>query len=68
MTEQYTYTNERELRLAFWRAHRQFLGYRHPQRTQNQYPADVRMAWVDFVDSSARAGDISEWLASRVTL
>ena len=36
--------------------------------TQNEYPADTRCAFVDFVDALARAGDISDTLAERVTL
>ena len=38
------------------------------RKTQNDYPADVRMTFVDYVDSLARDGQISEQLASRVTL
>lgn len=38
------------------------------QAVQNEYPADVRAAWVDFVDAKARAGTITEALASRATL
>lgn len=36
--------------------------------TQNEYPADIRMAWVDFVDAMTRCGEISEALADRATL
>ena len=36
--------------------------------SQNQYPADVRMSWVDFVDFLEKSGQISERLARRVTL
>lgn len=38
------------------------------RKVQNEYPADTRMAFVDYVDSLARSGDISEALAGRVTL
>lgn len=37
-------------------------------RTQNEYPADTRMAFVDFVDSLSRDGMISASLAHNVTL
>lgn len=37
-------------------------------KRQNEYPADVRMAFVDYVDMLARDGDITEALAHRVTL
>lgn len=36
--------------------------------TQNDYPADIRMAWCDFVDSMQRDGNISMALAERATL
>ena len=35
---------------------------------QNDYPADVRMAWVFFVDNMQRNGEISEALAWKATL
>ena len=35
---------------------------------QNQYPTDVRVSFVDFVDGLAREGHISEALAHRATL
>lgn len=61
----YIYTTERQVRAEFWAnmASEPVKSYR-----QNDYGADVRMAWVDFVDSLARNGDISEALAQRVTL
>ena len=65
----YTYTNGTQIRDAFWNIScvegkpREFRGKSH-----NQLPADVRCAFVDFVDHLARNGDISESLAQRVTL
>ena len=41
---------------------------RKPGKRQNDYPADVRMAWVDYVDMLARSGEISAKLSNRVTL
>ena len=35
---------------------------------QNDYPADVRMAWVFFVYYTQRNGEISEALAWKATL
>ncbi|CAB4158811.1 hypothetical protein UFOVP703_33 [uncultured Caudovirales phage] len=45
-------------------------GRQQPTRpaTQNEYPADVRMAFVDWVDAQARAGAITDSLADRATL
>lgn len=69
-----------EIRAAFWESFPQFRpGYKstgyalsgrrlYVRKSQNDYPADVRMSFVDFVDSLARDGQISEKLAARVTL
>ena len=65
---------EAQVRRAFWAAHphakRNYInGNRRPQPApQNWQPADTRMAFVDYVDQLARGGEISEALASRVTL
>ena len=72
---QHTYTTQAQIRAAFWAAFPEL-----PRRmvkaapglyrraTQNEYPADTRCAFVDFVDALARDGAISEALAGRVTL
>lgn len=58
-----------KIRAAFWREYfpdgkpREYRG-----KTQNQLPADVRMAFVDYVDSLQKSGEISEALAERATL
>jgi hypothetical protein len=64
------FTTQTEVRDAFWYAFsvdgnkpREYRG-----KSQNQLPTDVRCAFVDFVDGLARDGQISEALASRVTL
>lgn len=68
-----------ELRAQFWEQHptykrktvskvssngKKFYKY----ADQNDYPADVRMAWVFFVDNMQRSGEISEALAWKATL
>jgi hypothetical protein len=64
-----TYTTQPQIRAAFWSLMfdegkpRRFYG-----KTQNELPTDIRVAFVDFVDSLARDGTISEALAHRVTL
>jgi len=63
-----TYTSEGQLRAAFWEQHPQFAHLRRRRKRQNQYPADVRMAWVDFNDAMHRDGHTSDGLASRATL
>jgi hypothetical protein len=68
----YTYTTQLQIRAAFWDAHPSFdhqareAGIR--SKGQNAQCATVRCTFVDFVDSLCRNGDISESLASRVTL
>lgn len=58
-----------EVRAAFWSTFcadgipREYRGKR-----QNELPADLRAAFVDYVDHLQRDGTISESLAQRVTL
>jgi hypothetical protein len=67
--KKHTYTTQREVRDAFWNVFcvegkpREFWG-----KSQNELPADVRVAFVEFVDALEKNGDISEALAQRVTL
>lgn len=53
------------VRAAFWDAHPEL--ERRPGR-QNAQSCDTRCAFVDFVNGLARAGEITEKLAGRVTL
>jgi len=62
----YLCTNQKDLRAIFWGEHPQFK--RKGNHSQNSYPADVRMAWVDWLDHLCRNGDISEQLAQKATL
>lgn len=65
-------TNQKQVREAFWQDHPHFdeqaraAGIR--SKRQNQQCATVRCAFVDFVDTLQRNGDINEALADRVTL
>lgn len=58
-----------DVRDAFWLTFfvegkpREFRG-----KSQNDLPADIRCAFVEFVDALHRDGTISEDLAARVTL
>lgn len=58
-----------QVRAAFWSVHfvngvpREFRG-----KSQNELPADLRCAFVDFVDSLHRSGDITDRVANSVTL
>lgn len=42
--------------------------HRQKGKTQNKYPADVRCAFVDWIDQAERAGRISAALADSITL
>ena len=67
----YTYTNQPALRAAFWDAHPELtptIGPRGRIMPQNEQTTDVRAAWVDFVDTAAGNGNISDALANRATL
>lgn len=57
-----------ELRASFWDCHPEFAHHFRAKKRQNQYVCDVRVAWVDFVDSLSKDGTISEKLANRAIL
>jgi len=57
---------ENEIRAAFWEQNPQYAA--HEGKRQNRCPADVRMAFVDFVDMLQKSGQITEGLAQEVTL
>ena len=62
------YTTQKQVREAFidYADETGLTVYR--SKRQNDQPCDTRCAFVDFVDSLARNGGISESLAARVTL
>ena len=69
------YTNQPQIRAAFWQAFPELPRRRYrysPSRSDKTaelvYPIDTRCAFVDFVDSLHRNGQISEALADRATL
>lgn len=65
-------TSQKELRAAFWAENPELEQIARKRGTfskgQNSQNCDTRMAWVDFVDSMARSGQISEKLAFRAAL
>ncbi len=69
MKTTFAITTQAQLRAAFWETFSDSIGrhYRASKR-QNDYPTDIRVAWVDYVDAMQRDGNISEKLAARVTL
>jgi hypothetical protein len=57
------YTTQKQIRAAFYAEHPTA-----KRKPQNDQPATIRTAFVDFVDYLHRAGLISDSLAARVTL
>lgn len=57
-----------QVRSSFWESHPEFSHLRRSRKRQNDYPADVRVAFVNYVDGLAKDGVISRKLAERVTL
>jgi hypothetical protein len=56
------------LRAEFWTQHPQFNSEYRAKKRQNDYSADVRLCWCEFVEWMRREGAISEKLAARATL
>jgi hypothetical protein len=61
-------TNQKDLRDAFWAENEQWADARRSRKTHNDYNCTIRCAFVDFVDSMEKSGQISEKLAFRATL
>ena len=66
----YVYRTESDVRRAFWEMCAEFQPSfkRVKGRRQNNYCADIRNRFVDFVDFEQCEGNMSEKLARRVTL
>ena len=69
----YVITTQSEVRRLFWELHEGQPGIstrkiRNHAGTGKMYDTDTRCAFVDYVDSLARNGEISAALADRVTL
>ena len=68
-----SYTNQRQVRAAFWEEHKGLPGITprritHYSGTGKMHNTDTRCAFVDFVDYLCRDGQISQALANGVTL
>jgi hypothetical protein len=63
-------TNQKQIRAAFWQSHPEAnrKRIRDHAGTGKMYTTDTRCAFVDFLDSLSRSGQISEALANRATL
>ena len=69
-----TYEDEDEVREAFWESmprtpqNRLYQDQNEGGKRQNAFPADIRMAFVDFVDHLQKSGQITDELADEVIL
>lgn len=66
----YTYTNQRQVRAAFWQEHptlprRKIRNY---SGNGTMFPTDTRCAFTDFIDYLSKSAAISPELAQRATL
>lgn len=61
-------TTQKQIRESFWSGFPEFREFYRKSWRQNRYHAEIRTTFVDYVDSLARDGQISETLADRVTL
>jgi hypothetical protein len=63
-------TNQKDLRAEFWATSGRGLKHRKTVKfgDEKHYPTNTRVAFVDFVDSMQRGGEISDDLAERATL
>ncbi len=64
--QKYQITTQQGLRNCFWNDHPDLK--RHSGWSQNDYPADTRMAFCDYVEQMSREGIIGEALAQKATL
>lgn len=66
----YQYTNQRELRKAFWHEHPTLQRKKITNYSGNgkMYVTDTRCAWTDWLDYLSKDGQISQELAYRATL
>ena len=65
-----TYTNQKQIRAAFWEQHPEADRRKITDHagTGKMHTTDTRCAFVDFVDHLSRSNQISEALANRTTL
>jgi hypothetical protein len=69
----YSMTTQKQVRAAFWEAHRGLPGITprritHYSGNGKMHNTDTRCAFCDYVDALSKDGQISQELAQRVTL
>ncbi len=64
------FTNQRELRRAFWEQHPNLSRRKIRNYSGNgtMYRTDTRVTWCDWLDAMSKCGAISQKLAERATL
>lgn len=65
---EYELSDETDVQNAFWNEHPEYQRERDDDKTQNDYRADIRIAFCDWVDSAQKEGRLSDDLAGEVTL
>ena len=66
--EEFELEDEDDVRNEFWIDHPEFEDERDDDKSQNDYNATIRTAFVDWLDQAHREGRLSDELAGEVTL
>lgn len=66
--EDFELEDEDDVREAFWDEHPEYENDRDDDKSQNDYNADIRAEFVNWLDGAAREGRLSDKLAGEVTL
>jgi hypothetical protein len=59
---------QKQVRAAFWQTFPEFAHLYRSKKRQNQYPADVRCTFVEWLENLRRNGWINEQQANKYTL
>jgi len=60
--------NTKQIKNMFWKEYPEFKGERRDWKIQNQYKADIRITFCDFIDRLHRDGLITDKQVSEITL
>lgn len=63
---------KKQIRAAFWQMLQEsapsLAAMKRSKKTQNDYPADIRMSFVNYIDALAKDGIITKKMAYSITL
>lgn len=65
---EWEFGDEEDVRQGFWEDHPEFEDEYDENKTQNDYNATIRTAFVDWLDQAHREGRLSDELAGETTL